>query len=247
MEPRNVRENGGGDPFDAYEPPKEFSRDDVPREEGESELQHLQRCYNHLAALNEYAMQHAKSARSSRAAVWREKEKALDDLETARKEITRLKEDNATLRAEANSQDAVNSAIETHKKGVQNLLNSVNRNINNPRARFLPEPSEACHGLAVAYGNRMQEQVDKEKEAMRQKARRFDRENYVADAPTDFPVAAMRKNSLFTDDEHQQFLRIADISVIDAPFDSIHWSISTPVGRSRRLGYRALQDPSCGV
>ena len=37
------------DPFEAREPPKEFSRDDVPRIEGESELQHLERCYILLA------------------------------------------------------------------------------------------------------------------------------------------------------------------------------------------------------
>ena len=80
------------DPFEAREPPKEFSRDDVPRIAGESELQHLERCYNHLAALHEYALQQSRFEHNARLAHWREKEKALDDLETARKEIARLNE-----------------------------------------------------------------------------------------------------------------------------------------------------------
>ena len=80
------------DPFETREPPKEFSRDDVPRIAGESELQHLERCYNHLAALHEYALQQSRFEHNARLAHWREKEKALDDLETARKEIARLNE-----------------------------------------------------------------------------------------------------------------------------------------------------------
>ena len=80
------------DPFEASEPPKEFSRDDVPRIAGESELQHLERCYNHLAALHEYALQQSRFEHNARLAHWREKEKALDDLEMVRKEIARLNE-----------------------------------------------------------------------------------------------------------------------------------------------------------
>ena len=80
------------DPFEALEPPKEFSRDDVPRIAGESELQHLERCYILLAAQYEYALQQSRFEHNARLAHWREKEKALDDLETARKEIARLNE-----------------------------------------------------------------------------------------------------------------------------------------------------------
>ena len=80
------------DPFEAREPPKEFSRDDVPRIEGESELQHLERCYILLAVQYEYALQQSRFEHNARLAHWREKEKALDDLETARKEIARLNE-----------------------------------------------------------------------------------------------------------------------------------------------------------
>ena len=80
------------DPFEAREPPKEFSRDDVPRIAGESELQHLERCYILLAAQYEYALQQSRFEHNARLAHWREKEKALDDLETARKEIARLNE-----------------------------------------------------------------------------------------------------------------------------------------------------------
>ena len=79
-------------PFEALEPPKEFSRDDVPRIAGESELQHLERCYILLAAQYEYALQQSRFEHNARLAHWREKEKALDDLETARKEIARLNE-----------------------------------------------------------------------------------------------------------------------------------------------------------
>ena len=88
----SVTRHAGGDPFDAHEPPEEFTRDDVPRIAGESELQHLERCYNHLAALHEYALQQSRFEHNARLAHWREKEKALDDLETARKEIARLNE-----------------------------------------------------------------------------------------------------------------------------------------------------------
>ena len=80
------------DPFETREPPKEFSRDDVPRIAGESELQHLERCYILLAAQYEYALQQSRFEHNARLAHWREKEKALDDLETARKEIARLNE-----------------------------------------------------------------------------------------------------------------------------------------------------------
>ena len=80
------------DPFEALEPPKEFSRDDVPRIAGESELQHLERCYILLAAQYEYALQQSRFEHNARLVHWREKEKALDDLETARKEIARLNE-----------------------------------------------------------------------------------------------------------------------------------------------------------
>jgi hypothetical protein len=80
------------DPFEALEPPKEFSRDDVPRIEGESESQYLERWYIFMAAKYEYALQHSRLEHNARLAHWREKEKALDDLETARKEIARLNE-----------------------------------------------------------------------------------------------------------------------------------------------------------
>ena len=80
------------DPFEALEPPKEFSRDDVPRIEGESESQYLERWYIFMAAKYEYALQHSRLEHNARLAHWREKEKALDDLETARKEIAHLNE-----------------------------------------------------------------------------------------------------------------------------------------------------------
>ena len=89
----SVTRHAGGDPFDAHEPPEEFTREGVPRVyAGESDFYTLMDSYDRLAGRHEYAIGYAKLARSSRAAMWREKEKALDDLETARKEIARLNE-----------------------------------------------------------------------------------------------------------------------------------------------------------
>ena len=89
----SVTRHAGGDPFDAHEPPEEFTREEVPRVyAGESDFYTLMDSYDRLAGRHEYAIGYAKLARSSRAAMWREKEKALDDLETARKEIARLNE-----------------------------------------------------------------------------------------------------------------------------------------------------------
>ena len=89
----SVTRHAGGDPFDAHEPPKEFTCEGVPRVyAGESDFYTLMDSYDRLAGRHEYAIGYAKLARSSRAAMWREKEKALDDLETARKEIARLNE-----------------------------------------------------------------------------------------------------------------------------------------------------------
>ena len=89
----SVTRHAGGDPFDAPEPPEEFTREEVPRVyAGESDFYTLMVRYDRLAGRHEYAIGYAKLARSSRAAMWREKEKALDDLETARKEIARLNE-----------------------------------------------------------------------------------------------------------------------------------------------------------
>ena len=87
-----TRNAGGSDPFE-HEPPEEFTREEVPRVyAGESDFYTLMDSYDRLAGRHEYAIGYAKLARSSRAAMWREKEKALDDLETARKEIARLNE-----------------------------------------------------------------------------------------------------------------------------------------------------------
>ena len=89
----SVTRHAGGDPFDAHEPSEEFTREGVPRVyAGESDFYTLMDSYDRLAGRHEYAIGYAKLARSSRAAMWREKEKALDDLETARKEIARLNE-----------------------------------------------------------------------------------------------------------------------------------------------------------
>ena len=89
----SVTRHAGGDPFDAHEPPEEFTREEVPRVyAGESDFYTLMDSYDRLAGRHEYAIGYAKLARSSRAAMWREKEKARDDLETARKEIARLNE-----------------------------------------------------------------------------------------------------------------------------------------------------------
>ena len=89
----SVTRHAGGDPFDAHEPPEEFTREEVPRVyAGESDFYDLVDSYDRLAGRHLYALEYAKLARSSRAAMWREKEKALDDLETARKEIARLNE-----------------------------------------------------------------------------------------------------------------------------------------------------------
>jgi len=89
----SVTRHAGGDPFDAHEPPKEFTCEGVPRVyAGESDFYTLMDSYDRLAGRHEYAIGYAKLARSSRAAMWREKEKARDDLETARKEIARLNE-----------------------------------------------------------------------------------------------------------------------------------------------------------
>ena len=88
-----VMRHAGGDPFDAHEPPEEFTREEVLRVyAGESDFYTLMDSYDRLAGRHQYALGYAKLARSSRAAMWREKEKALDDLETARKEIARLNE-----------------------------------------------------------------------------------------------------------------------------------------------------------
>ena len=92
------------DPFEALEPPKEFSRDDVPRIAGESELQHLQKSYDELAGHHEYAIQYARLARRARHAAWREKEQVLDDLKDAQKEIARL---NQALQDELRSRATV--------------------------------------------------------------------------------------------------------------------------------------------
>ena len=82
----SVTRHAGGDPFDAHEPPEEFTREEVPRVyAGESDFYTLMDSYDRLAGRHEYAIGYAKLARSSRAAMWREKEKALDDLETARR------------------------------------------------------------------------------------------------------------------------------------------------------------------
>ena len=89
----SVTRHAGGDPFDAHEPPKEFTCEGVPRVyAGESDFYTLMDSYDRLAGRHEYAIGYAKLARSSRAAMWREKEKARDDLETARKEIALLNE-----------------------------------------------------------------------------------------------------------------------------------------------------------
>ena len=89
----SVTRHAGGDPFYAHEPSEEFTREGVPRVyAGESDFYTLMDSYDRLAGRHEYAIGYAKLARSSRAAMWREKEKALDDLETARKEIARLNE-----------------------------------------------------------------------------------------------------------------------------------------------------------
>ena len=89
----SVTRHAGGDPFDAHEPSEEFTREGVPRVyAGESDFYTLMDSYDRLAGRHEYAIGYAKLARSSRAVMWREKEKALDDLETARKEIARLNE-----------------------------------------------------------------------------------------------------------------------------------------------------------
>ena len=89
----SVTRHAGGDPFDAHEPPEEFTREEVLLVyAGESDFYTLMDSYDRLAGRHEYAIGYAKLARSSRAAMWREKEKALDDLETARKEIARLNE-----------------------------------------------------------------------------------------------------------------------------------------------------------
>ena len=87
-----TRNAGGSDPFE-HEPPEEFSREDVPRVyAGESDFYDLVDSYDRLAGRHLYALEYAKLARRSRDAVWREKEKALDDLKDARKEIARLNE-----------------------------------------------------------------------------------------------------------------------------------------------------------
>ena len=89
----SVTRHAGGDPFDAHEPSEEFTREGVPRVyAGESDFYTLMDSYDRLAGRHQYALGYAKLARSSRAAMWREKEKARDDLETARKEIARLNE-----------------------------------------------------------------------------------------------------------------------------------------------------------
>jgi len=87
-----TRHAGGSDPFE-HEPPEEFTREEVPRVyAGESDFYDLVDSYDRLAGRHLYALEYAKLARRSRDAVWREKEKARDDLETARKEIARLNE-----------------------------------------------------------------------------------------------------------------------------------------------------------
>ena len=89
----SVTRHAGGDPFDAHEPPEEFTREEVPRVyAGESDFYTLMDSYDRLAGRHLYALEYAKLARRSRDAVWREKEKALDDLKDARKEIARLNE-----------------------------------------------------------------------------------------------------------------------------------------------------------